>query len=82
MEEYCKIVSPQKHRSAFEKFRCALAPLRIETGMFENLEVGDRTCPFCGEVEDEKHAILERNVYNDLREWLFSRAESVCPKLY
>ena len=56
-----------------------MASLRIETGKYVNLEVGDRTCPFCGKVEDEKHVILECNVYTDLREWLFSRAESVCP---
>ena len=43
-------------------------PFMIETGRYENLEVADRTCPFCGKVEDEKHAIFECNVYNDLRE--------------
>ena len=46
VEENCKIVLPQKHRSAFATFRCRVAPLRIESGRYENLEVGDRTCLF------------------------------------
>ena len=27
---------PLRHRSAFAKFRCGVAPLRIETGRYEN----------------------------------------------
>ena len=62
-QEECTVVLSKKHRSAFAKFRCGVAPLRILViGRYKNLEVGDRTCPFCGKVEDEKHVILECNV--------------------
>ena len=35
-EAYCKTILPLRHRSAFAKFRCGVAPLRIETGRYEN----------------------------------------------
>ena len=31
-ETYCKISMPFSQRSSFAKFRCGVAPLRIETG--------------------------------------------------
>ena len=31
-ENYCKLILPVSHRSAFSKFRCGVAPIRIETG--------------------------------------------------
>jgi hypothetical protein len=43
-EIYCKIALPFSHRSAFAKFRCGVAPLRIETGRFENLRIEERIC--------------------------------------
>ena len=56
VEPYCKLILPLKHRSAFAKFRCGVAPLRIETGWYEQLEVSDRKCPFCEQdVETEFH---------------------------
>jgi hypothetical protein len=30
---------PSRYRSAFAKFRCGVAPLRIETGRYENKNV-------------------------------------------
>ena len=32
VEDYCKMLLALKHRSAFAKFRCGVAQLRIETG--------------------------------------------------
>ncbi len=55
-EDYCKMILPLSHRSAFAKFRCGVAPLRIETGRYENLDVRDRLCPFCvNNIENETH---------------------------
>ena len=34
VEEYCKIVLPLKHRSAFARFRYGVAPIKIETGRY------------------------------------------------
>ena len=32
---YCELFLPLKHRSALSKFRCEVAPLRLETGRYE-----------------------------------------------
>ena len=49
------------------KFRCGVAPLRIETGRFERLPVEDRRCFNCnGLVEDELHVITVCPLYQDL----------------
>ena len=37
VEKYCKYIMPKNHRSALCKFRCGVAPLRIETGRYEGL---------------------------------------------
>ena len=68
VEEYCKLFLPIGHRSAFAKFRCGVALIRIETGRFENLEVNQRLCPFCNSVEDD-----------DLRAVLGAKAGSLSP---
>ena len=36
-ERYCEMMLPQRHISAFSKFRCGVAPIRIETGRYEGL---------------------------------------------
>ena len=36
-EAYCKMTLPYHFRSAFAKFRCGVAPLRVETGRYENV---------------------------------------------
>jgi hypothetical protein len=38
-ELYCTLIMPPCHRTAFSKFRCAVALLRIETGRYEGLDV-------------------------------------------
>ena len=35
VENYCKMILPVRHRAAFSKFRCGVAPTRIETGRYE-----------------------------------------------
>ena len=45
-EHYCKILLAPKHRSSFSKFTCGVAPIRIETGMYENLVENERLCQF------------------------------------
>ena len=56
-----------------------MAPIRIETGRFENLEVSQRLCPCCNFVEDEIHVILHCNAYNDLRNILITKTSSLLP---
>ncbi len=35
---------PRSHMSAFAKFRCGTAQIRIETGRYEHIPLEDRTC--------------------------------------
>ena len=77
-ENYCLSRPPLKHRSAFAKFCCGLAPIRIETGRYEGLDVGRRTCPICKNgIEDEKRVILQCSLYDDIRKYLFDKAANV-----
>ena len=75
---------PKSHRSALCKFRCGVAPLRIETGRYEGLPIHRRTCPFCSVnndnvIESEYHALFECNLYNDLRSELLNKVVISAP---
>ena len=72
-ERYISNVIPRMHRSAYAKFRCGVAPLRLETGRYERLQLDERFCFHCtNEIESEKHVLLECPLYDDLRYRLFS----------
>ena len=77
-EKCVELFMPKNYRSALCKFRCGVAPIRIETGRYKRLNVIDRICNICdnddNEIEDEKHVIIKCTLYNDLRETLFSDA--------
>lgn len=78
VEPYCKLNMSFGHRSAYAKFRCGVAPLRIETGRYENLPLFERKCPFCvDKVETEMHVLLECPMYVLDRQLLFEKANSV-----
>ena len=62
-EKYCRFRMPLSHRAAFAKFRCEVAPIRNETGRFENLDVSLRLCHICNVVENEAHVMLECSAY-------------------
>ena len=80
-EKYVKMAMPRCHRSAFAKFRCGVAPIRVETGRYERLPFEERLCPVCegGEVETEKHVLMQCPAYRDIREELFTCASDVIP---
>jgi len=62
------------HRSSLAKFRCGVAPLRIETGRYEKLPVHERKCPFCKTVvESELHALLNCPMYTFDRQVLLTK---------
>jgi hypothetical protein len=45
-----------------------VAPLRIETGRYENKNVNERVCFIChDQIEDEKHVLLDSPLYADLQ---------------
>ena len=76
MEPYVEEVLNRQHRSALAKFRCAAAPLKIETGRYERIPHDQRllcfNCP--DKVEDEMHVLFECSLYDDLRQVLYQKA--------
>ena len=49
-----------------------MAPLRIETGRCERLDVTEQTCIICNTgVESEEHVLLSCSLHDGLREKLF-----------
>ena len=78
VENYIKINMPTHYRSSFAKFRCGVAPIKIETGRYENLAVDSRVCFNClNVVEDEKHVILNCPLYANLRLELYRYASVI-----
>jgi hypothetical protein len=60
------------------KFRCGVAPIRIETGRYENLNVNDRTCFNCLNcIEDEEHVLLKYPLYTSITEELYTQRRGV-----
>ena len=53
-----KVLMPIAWRSAFAKFRAGVAPLRLETGRYENLAVNQRTCFNCRNMVESEHHVL------------------------
>jgi hypothetical protein len=80
--EYCKenyLLKniPGKYISAYGKFRCGVAPLKIETGRYEGILTENRLifnniCHINNCIEDENHVLLYCPVYEDLRQYLFN----------
>lgn len=78
VEKYCKDNLPFPHRSSLAKFRCGVAPIRLETGRYENLQENQRICPLCLDgVESELHVMLKCPIYGVERQLLFDKAISV-----
>ena len=61
-------------KSAYAKFRCGVAPLRIETGRYENLHINERKCFIVWMTEDEVHVITKCPLYSESCEVLYENA--------
>jgi hypothetical protein len=76
-ETYVKQAVLRLHRIVLAKFRCGVAPLRVETSRYEQLEVNQMVCFHCiDNVEDESHVIWNCPLYDDIRNTLFNSAKS------
>ena len=63
----CSTIS-RAQRSALAKFRCGVAPLRIETGRYEGVPENERYCFICKTcVESEEHALMMCPLYENIR---------------
>src|SRR6185369_13439873 len=75
-------------RQVMTRLRGGTNELRIETGRYpitnrdKKLEIHERRCLLCmsGEVEDEKHFVLDCSEYEDLREKMFDVVKRVMLK--
>ncbi len=80
-EQYLKIVMPQKYRSAIAKMRTGVAPIRIETGLYERpaSTSKQRICHFCAlnAPETEEDVITRCSQYNDIRNALCHSALNI-----
>jgi hypothetical protein len=56
------------------KFRSGVAPIRLKTGIYENIQENLRLCPICKlSIENEIHVLFECFAYHDLRQILISK---------
>jgi hypothetical protein len=77
VEEYVNIIQ-YRHRSAIAKFRCDIAPIRIETGRYEGLARENRTSFNCTDlVVDEMHIVLVCPLYDVIRHSMILEAQLV-----
>ena len=76
-ETYLKLNICKAERSHLAQFRCAVLPLKIETGRFLGLNVEDRLCQVCDQnaVENEIHFLLHCTLYDDLRRAMIVKSD-------
>ena len=67
-EPYLRAVSNVKDRISMSKFRLSNHKLMIEKGRHLNLAKFERKCPFCPNVEDETHFLLDCRTFRVLKE--------------
>ena len=73
-ENYVTCMMPRSHRAAFSKFQCGVAPIRVETGRYERLALGDRNFFNCtNQLEDEEHVLLHCPIYQEIKQTLFDK---------
>lgn len=77
-EQYLQVNITKTERSHLAQFRCAVLPLKIETGRFSGLSVEDRICQVCNEnaVENELHFLLHCQTYDDIRVPFINKIEN------
>ena len=68
----------RRNRSALAKFRTGVAPLRVETGRYESLQLGQRVCFNCkNSVEDERHVLIDCPIYEGIRSDLYVKSRNI-----
>ena len=77
-EEYLNSVQNISDRIALTRFRLSNHNLMIEKGRHQNMNLYDRSCPFCHiQIEDEFHFLIKCKTYKNLREHLLDRIKTV-----
>ena len=80
-EQYVSVINQKKYRSAYAKFRCGVAPIKIETCRYglQRVPVEQRLCETCHVVEDEFHVVMECTLYDDIRKDCLNHISSLIP---
>jgi len=81
-ETYVSAPMSKRPRSALAKFRCGVAPLRLETGRYTRTPEEERLCSLCdlNEVESEEHCLIRCELYPDIQGHLFNAAILINPE--
>ena len=63
------ISTVKRYRSVYAKFRCGVAPIKIETCRYglNRVPVDQRVCETCNVVEDQFYVMMLCSVYDDIR---------------
>ena len=76
--ELCCSTISRDHRRVLFRLRSCSLPLAVETGRYTKPKtpLTERLCKFCesSAVEDEKHFLLDFELYTDIRYTLYERA--------
>ncbi len=72
-----------KHRSYLVQYRCAIFPLEIESGRWQNKPVEERICTVCesGEVKNKFHFIFSCTSYNNIRATFLQNIGNIIPNI-
>ena len=70
-----------KIRQSICKIRVCAHPLNIETGRYKNIIRSERKCTNCseGDIEDEKHFVVDCPLYENIRVKFFDKVIYLCP---
>jgi hypothetical protein len=86
VENYLTSESQKIARFLLTRIRTGTSELRIETGRWKRPQekVEERRCRACmtGEVEDEKHFILDCKIYQTMREQMYERIKIKTKNMY
>ncbi len=73
-----KNVLNSKHFSTLAKFCCGVAPIRLETGRYEQFDINDIICTICNqEVETEEHVLIRCPAYMIFRNELYTTSSDI-----
>ena len=82
-ENYLLSVPNIANRTALTKFRLSNHNLMIEKGRYENMQLCDRSCPFCpDQIEDEFHFLIKCPIYTELRTKMLENIKDIVYGFY
>ena len=67
-EPYLDNIKNVEHRKMLTRLRISAHDLNIERGRYKGLEVNERKCLYCNEIEDEKHFLFVCTGYKSERQ--------------